>query len=97
MLKNVIMYGAIYYAVINLILFASMGIDKRRAVKHKWRISEAALLIMGLLGGSIGALIGMRLFHHKTHKPYFYAVYIASLILHILLIYFIFNMLNSHI
>ena len=89
MSKNIILYGGLYYALINLVLFACMGIDKRRAVKHKWRISEAALLIMGLFGGSIGAFIGMRIFHHKTRKAYFYIVYISSLILHIMLIYLV--------
>ncbi|MFV0413371.1 MAG: DUF1294 domain-containing protein [Oscillospiraceae bacterium] len=51
---------------VNLIAFALCGIDKRRAVKGQWRISEAALLTAGLLGGCFGLFLGMNLFRHKT-------------------------------
>ena len=63
--------SAVYYAVVNVLLFIFMGIDKRRAIKDKWRIKEATLLTMGLIGGGIGGFIGMKLFHHKTRKWYF--------------------------
>lgn len=55
-----------YLLVINLIALALCGIDKRRAVKGQWRISEAALLTAGLFGGCFGLLLGMNLFRHKT-------------------------------
>ena len=61
----------IYLAVINIIAFIMFGADKARAVKGKWRISEAALILAALLGGSIGALAGMRIFHHKTRHRKF--------------------------
>lgn len=61
----------IYLAVINIIAFIMFGADKARAVKGKWRISETALILATLLGGSIGALAGMRIFHHKTRHRKF--------------------------
>ena len=62
---------ASYLALMNLIGFALMGIDKRRAVKKLWRIPESTLFIIALIGGSIGSIIGMRVFHHKTRHWYF--------------------------
>lgn len=60
-----------YLTVMNLIGFALMGIDKRRAVKKLWRIPESTLFIIALIGGSIGSIIGMYFFHHKTRHWYF--------------------------
>ena len=59
---------AIYLAAINVITFIMFGADKARAVKGR---SEAALILAALLGGSIGALAGMRIFHHKTRHRKF--------------------------
>ena len=56
----------VYLIGINLAGFAMMGIDKAKAVRRKWRISEKALFGVGILGGSLGAWIGMYWFHHKT-------------------------------
>ena len=51
------------------------GIDKLKAKKGKWRISEATLLMMAIVGGSIGAWAGMRIWHHKTmHKKFRYGI-----------------------
>ena len=61
----------IYLAAINVITFIMFGADKARAVKGRWRISEAALILAALMGGSIGALAGMRIFHHKTRHRKF--------------------------
>lgn len=60
-----------YLTVINLIGFGAFGIDKHKAVHHRWRIRESTLFAIALLGGSIGCLIGMRIFHHKTLHPSF--------------------------
>ena len=60
-----------YLVVLNLIGFALMGIDKRRAVKKLWRIPESTLFIIALIGGSIGSIFAMRIFHHKTRHWYF--------------------------
>ncbi len=64
-------YIILYIILINLIAFALMGIDKRRAVRHAWRIPEKTLFLSALLGGSLGALLGMHTFHHKTRHWYF--------------------------
>ena len=56
----------IYLAVINVVTFFMYGIDKWKAKKSKWRIREAALLGLAVLGGSIGAWLGMQVWHHKT-------------------------------
>lgn len=59
----------------NLIAFALYGIDKRRAKQGAWRISEYTLLLVALLGGSLGALLGMSYFRHKTrHRKFRYGV-----------------------
>ena len=62
-----------YFAVITLVAFILMGIDKQKAKKGAFRISEASLFITALLGGSIGSVAGMLIFHHKTNHWYFQA------------------------
>lgn len=65
----------IYLVVINVVTFFMYGIDKWKARKAKWRIREAALLGLAVLGGSVGAWLGMRVWHHKTlHKKFRYGV-----------------------
>ena len=61
----------VWLAVINLLTFIVYGADKRRARKGKWRVPEKTLFLLPLLGGSIGALLGMWVFHHKTKHWYF--------------------------
>ena len=61
----------VYLASVNLVAFALYGIDKAKARRGAWRISEKMLFLLPLLGGSIGALLGMRVFHHKTKHWYF--------------------------
>lgn len=61
----------IYIVGINFLSFLLIGIDKLKAIKKDWRIKENTLLITSFLGGSIGTLIGMIIFHHKTHKKKF--------------------------
>ena len=56
-----------YFAIITVVAFALMGIDKQKAKKGAFRISEASLFITALLGGSIGSVAGMLVFHHKTN------------------------------
>lgn len=60
-----------YFIIINIAGFASMGIDKAKAKKHAWRIPEATLFSIALLGGSIGSILGMQVFRHKTKHWYF--------------------------
>lgn len=67
-------YFFYYLVFINLITIIIYGLDKRFAKKNKARISEQFLFLLALLGGSLGALIGMQLFRHKTKKFKFYLV-----------------------
>lgn len=62
---------AVYLLAVNLAAFVLYGADKRRAKQGTWRIPEKTLFLLPLLGGSIGALLGMRVFHHKTKHWYF--------------------------
>ena len=57
---------------VNLIAFAAYGIDKYKAIKDKWRVPESTLILLAVCGGSIGALLGMKVFHHKTKHPKFF-------------------------
>ena len=74
--------------VINLTAFVLFGIDKRKAVKKKWRIPEATLLTVAALGGGAGALLGMYTFHHKTRKPKFYLGVPALLVTELVLLWY---------
>ena len=65
-----IIFG-LYLLVVNLIAFILMGVDKGRAKKEKWRISEGTLFLFPVLGGSLGGILGMKLFRHKTKHWYF--------------------------
>ena len=78
----------VYIPAINLLTFYIFGIDKWKAKKERWRISEKCLLTFALLGGSLGALLGMKVFHHKTKKPLFYISVPLFLILHTAIIVF---------
>ena len=74
-----------YLIITNIVTFLVYGLDKWKAKKSKWRIREAALLGLAVLGGSIGAWLGMKVWHHKTmHKKFRYgipAIIISQLIL----------------
>lgn len=85
-LKNII----IYVIVINLIAFLAMGIDKWKAKRGAWRIPEATLISLVLLGGGIGGIAGMYTFRHKTKKPRFYIGFPAILIVEIAIVIYIF-------
>ena len=64
-----------YLVVINVVTFFMYGLDKWKAKRSKWRIPEATLLGLAVLGGSIGAWLGMKVWHHKTlHKKFRYGV-----------------------
>ena len=64
-----------YLLAVNIATFFLYGIDKYKAKKGRWRISEATLLLMAVIGGSIGAWVGMRIWHHKTmHKKFKYGI-----------------------
>lgn len=75
----------IYLVIINLIAFLTFGADKRRARRDKRRVRESTLFLLAVLGGSIGALLGMYVFRHKTRHWYFCVGIPAILILQIAL------------
>jgi uncharacterized membrane protein YsdA (DUF1294 family) len=76
----------IYAVIINIIGFFSMLIDKRRAIKNKWRIPEKTLFLIAIIGGSVGSIAGMRLFRHKTKHWYFAYGMPAILLIQIVII-----------
>lgn len=69
--QDLLQYIPIYFAAINLVTFFVYGIDKYRAKRGAWRIPEKTLFLLPILGGSIGAIAGMKFFHHKTKHWYF--------------------------
>ena len=73
----------LYLSIVNIIAFAVYGIDKSKARKHQWRISENMLILLAALGGSIGALLAMNIFHHKTKHVKFFIGVPAILIMQI--------------
>ena len=74
----------LYLFAVNITAFALFGADKRKARRNAWRISEKALFLSAVLGGSLGALIGFRVFHHKTKHWYFVIGIPAILVLQII-------------
>lgn len=82
---------AVWLIAINLVTFAVYGADKRRARRGAWRVPEKTLFLLSLLGGSVGALLGMRVFRHKTKHWYFVwgvpAILLAQLALAVWLLY----------
>ena len=86
---NIILY---YLLAVNIATFFLYGIDKYKAKKGRWRISEATLLMMAVIGGCIGAWAGMRLWHHKTmHKKFKYGIPIIIIIQVALAVYLLTN------
>ncbi len=79
----------VYLIVINLIGFALMGIDKRRAVKNAFRVPEATLFAIAFAGGCIGVILGMLLFRHKTRHLYFKIGLPVILFLQVVLLVFL--------
>ena len=85
-MANMLFY---YLIVINVVIFTVYGIDKLKAKQGSWRISEATLLMLPVIGGSIGALLGMKVWRHKTmHKKFKYGLPLILLV-QIALIYLI--------
>lgn len=79
----------IYLLVINIIAFLAFGIDKRKARKGQWRTPESTLLVLAAIGGSVGAWVGMKVWHHKTLHPKFKYGIPAIFIIQVFLLIFI--------
>lgn len=84
-IMNILYLILIAFVVLNIVTFFVYGVDKLKAKKGWWRISERTLLLLAFLGGSIGARLAMQIFRHKTqHAKFRYGVPFA-LLLHIAL------------
>ena len=77
----------VYCALINIIAFFSMGIDKEHAQKRGRRIPEKTLLSMAILGGGLGTWLGMYMFRHKTKHDYFVKIVSVVMIIQIVLLF----------
>ena len=79
----------VYIIVINITGFLVMGIDKQKAIKNKWRIKEKTLFTLAIIGGSVGSILGMFCFRHKTKHYSFVIGMPLILTLQIILISFL--------
>lgn len=70
-MKEIMQLLGLYLLLVNAVGFVLMGVDKRRAKRDQWRISEKTLFLPPILGGTVGAILGMQMFHHKTKHWYF--------------------------
>ena len=88
-MMNIILY---YLLAVNIATFLLYGVDKYKAKKNKWRISETTLPLMAVIGGSIGAWVGMRIWHHKTmHKKFKYGIPLIIIMQIALVVYLLTN------
>ena len=90
MKKELCQLLGLYLVAVNLAAFVLMGVDKRRAKRGAWRISERALFLPALLGGALGGTLGMRVFRHKTKHWYFRWGLPAILVLQLLAVWYLF-------
>ena len=90
-----LLYFSSYIAVMSIIAFLMYGADKMFAVKNMWRISEAVLLLIAFVGGSLGALLGMIVFRHKTNHLKFQIGVPVILLLQVVAVGYIWYLLNS--
>lgn len=88
---DVITILLIYFIAVNIIGVCLMGLDKYKAKKHVWRIPESTLFIVAIIGGSIGCIIGMYAFRHKTRHWTFVYGMPAILLIQIILLFVILN------
>lgn len=89
---------AYYLIIINIVTILVYGIDKWKAREAMWRVREASLLMLAVLGGSIGAWLGMKVWHHKTqHKKFRYGIPAIIIIQLVIIGYFLYLQLNHKI
>ncbi len=85
----------VYLALFSIVAFVLYAVDKRRAARHKWRISEGTLLGVSFVGGSVGGLLAMQLVRHKTKHWYFYVVNFLALAWQIVLLLYLIKYPNA--
>ena len=90
-MNNYIIPVCIYFAAVSLIAVIMTVHDKKAAKQHKWRVSEASLLLAGLAGGALAELITMKIIRHKTKHIKFMLGLPAAIVFHIVLLYFLFR------
>jgi uncharacterized membrane protein YsdA (DUF1294 family) len=78
-----------YYLFINIITFLVWGYDKFRAKLQQWRVPEKTLYTIIILGGGLGALLGITIFRHKTRKPQFKLIAVLSIVVHAFIYYYL--------
>ena len=78
-------YLVVYLLAVNLLLFGLMGVDKYEAKHDRWRVRESTLFVCAVIGGSVGGILGMRMFHHKTLHTAFRLGFPAVLAVQLLL------------
>lgn len=81
----------LWIACMSVIAFACYGIDKKKAIDHAWRIRESTLILLAFTGGAPGALLGMRVFHHKTRHWKFRILVPLALILWIMIAVYLYG------
>ncbi|WP_321420011.1 DUF1294 domain-containing protein [uncultured Methanomethylovorans sp.] len=79
-------YLLVYVLVVNIISFSLMGLDKKKATRKKYRIPEKQLFLWVIMGGSLGGVLGMKIFRHKTKHPQFKYGFPLILLIHLVLI-----------
>ena len=76
----------LFFLTVNVLAFFAMGVDKSRARRRAWRLSERTFFMLALLGGTPGSLLGMRVFHHKTRHAAFAVGFPILLLLQLTLV-----------
>ncbi|MBR3242719.1 MAG: DUF1294 domain-containing protein [Parasporobacterium sp.] len=84
--QTVVVIALVVIAVMNVVSFVLMGIDKRRARRGVWRISERTLFLTTACFGGLGGVLGMKVFHHKTQHWYFKVFFPVLLVVQIVLL-----------
>lgn len=88
-MKTLLAALLIYLTAVNITAFILYGRDKKKAERHEWRTRESTLLLSAFLGGGIGSLLGMQVFHHKTKKWKFRILVPLAVLLWILLLWYL--------
>lgn len=79
--NSLIILAIIYFIILNILGFVTMGIDKKRAINRGWRIPERTLLLIAFIGGALGSFLGMYIFRHKTRHVKFRILLTLALLL----------------